>query len=174
VLADLTQARRTAARVAARAEIKDVRVISLNAELKRVPGPGERLSYRVDTDANATAELPHLMVELKCDVYIHRGSTDGDDGGEDPAEIVAEIAFELAGLFRVDAQENDEPFTADEIQSYAVTTGQMALYPYARELVYDLTGRLALPPLTLGLFKIPLQERDVKPSQDRGARADNS
>lgn len=46
--------------------------------------------------------------------------------------------------------------TEEELTAYAATTGRFALYPYIREYVYDLTGRLALPPLTLEILSRPM------------------
>lgn len=36
--------------------------------------------------------------------------------------------------------------------------GQFALHPYAREYIYDVTGRLGLPPLTVGVLTMPYDE----------------
>ena len=47
----------------------------------------------------------------------------------------------------------DEPVAADEMQAYAATTGQFVLHPFARQYIYDMTGRLGLPPLTVGVLR---------------------
>ena len=50
---------------------------------------------------------------------------------------------------------DDKLPNSEELNAYAISTGQYALYPYAREYISDLTMRLGLPPLTIGVLKIP-------------------
>ena len=46
-------------------------------------------------------------------------------------------------LFVISLGEDDSPPTAEELTAYAVNTGPFVMYPYAREYIYDFTGRLA-------------------------------
>lgn len=57
---------------------------------------------------------------------------------------------------RGDRQSWETSLGEEELTAYAATTGRFALYPYIREYVYDLTGRLALPPLTLEILSRPM------------------
>ena len=73
----------------------------------------------------------------------------------DEAARVAKLTFTLAGLFELRTTGDDATLNADELEAYAATTGQFALYPYAREFVSDATTRLGLPPLTLAVWRMP-------------------
>ena len=72
---------------------------------------------------------------------------------------VATFGFKLNALFVVE-DEPDEPFTESELTAFGQTTGQFALYPYAREFVADLTGRMGLPPLHMGVMRLHLVSRE--------------
>ncbi len=163
-------ARHLAARLAARAQIEDVRLLSTRASLERQPVPP--LTYRLDTDARLDYEEggDSFVVACSYDVVITDSEPSDDDesavggatsadtaGGAAAKPSVVEMRFEYAGLFSLNVREGDDPISLDELQAYAATTGQFALYPYARQYVYDLTGRLGLPPLTVGVLRLPYE-----------------
>ncbi|WP_212992236.1 hypothetical protein [Actinoplanes auranticolor] len=82
-------------------------------------------------------------------------STEGSD--DDEASLIADISFEFAALFTVERREDDSPVTDEELRAYSFTTGVFAMYPYAREYIYDTTGRVGLPPLTVGVLQLPVK-----------------
>jgi hypothetical protein len=154
---DLAEAQQQAARIAARADIRDVRLFETTAKLLRPPEPDSRLSYRLNSDAtveydNGGSFVVRVSYHL---AIIEEGSGEGDDPFSDPQAAIAEIEFKQGGLFELEMRENDDPVRTDELEAFAVSMGQFALYPYARQYVYDLTGRLALPPLTLSVLRLP-------------------
>jgi preprotein translocase subunit SecB len=53
-------------------------------------------------------------------------------------------------------RDGDDPIGEDELSAYGATTARFLLYPFIREYIYDITGRLALPPLTIGVLSRPL------------------
>ena len=72
---------------------------------------------------------------------------------------IARIEFEQAALFIMDL-EGQEPPQPEELTAYAVTTGQLALHPYVREYISNITTRLGLPSLTVGVLKLPAHHAD--------------
>jgi len=161
--ADLESAQAFGARVAGRASIRDLRMLSANAKVERFPGADPSLSYHLEQ--HATVEFNEgdiqfvVRVSYSLPIVELTEATPEDDELEAPERIVANIDFELAALFDLDMFDDDDPVDTSELEAFAVTTGQFAMYPYAREIVYDLTRRLGLPPLTLGLLKMPTKSQ---------------
>ncbi|MFG1762244.1 hypothetical protein ACGFIH_02860 [Micromonospora parva] len=166
---DLYDAQQAAARVAARAEIRDVRLFSSTVDLDSFPSLGSRLKWSLDTDVAIEREEDDSAFILRSKYTLAiaeagEAASEADDGSNDDASSsdssqeegrVADLAFEFAALFDLELRTGDEPVEDNELQAFAITTGQFALYPYAREYIYDVTGRLGLPPLTVGVLKLP-------------------
>jgi preprotein translocase subunit SecB len=86
---------------------------------------------------------------------------------ESSEEDIAKLDFTLAALFTVlPPREGDDPIADSEFAAYAATTGQFALYPYAREFVADMTGRMGLPSLHMGALKFNLHKQDIEEQAD--------
>jgi preprotein translocase subunit SecB len=155
---ELAQAQQLAARLAARADIRDVRLFTTRARLVRLPEMDRHLSYHLDSDAVVEHDNgKSFIVRVKYALRIVEANADEEmDPFEDPHALVAEIEFEHGALFTLHMREEDQPARAEELKAFAVSTGQFALYPYAREYIYDVTGRLALPPLTIGVLRLPI------------------
>jgi hypothetical protein len=102
-----------------------------------------------------------FVVRVKYQLAIVAASPDEDaDPFSDPSAAIASIEFEQGGLFVLQMREGDDPVQAEELDAYAVTTGQFAIYPFAREYIYDVTGRLALPALTIGVLRLPMAREE--------------
>ncbi len=170
--ADITEAQRRAARVAASTDIRDVRLLKSCAEITGLPAADSTLIY----DLNSGAKVEY---EPGSEAFVVRSSyslsimpaTDAARAPRDSPEVIAKIEFEHAALFVFSLAEGDHPPTAEELSAYAVTTGQFALHPYARQYIYDVTGRLGLPPLTVGVMTLPAAEpalqEHVKPRKEK-------
>ena len=156
----VAEARQHAARIAARANLMDVRALSLGANLDRDPSPGSTLSYDVGHDVKLQWEQDDpqfFAVRVEYDVTLkERSDTEGDEAdevGSHSAEVFATLKFELAALCQLEMREDDDPPLIEELEAYAQSTGVFALFPYARETASTLSGRLGLPPLTLGVYR---------------------
>lgn len=153
--------RELAARVAGQAELRDIQVFKLHAELTEHPAPGVALDYNLDTDARCVTpdESNALIVEVSHDLVIRQPLTQGSES-VDESELehkeVARVELLLAALFDLPAHPDGRPYIEEELRAFADTSGQFALYPYARQSITDLTTRLALPPLVLGMLKLDL------------------
>lgn len=112
---------------------------------------------------NLENKLLLVSGEFSLDMSAVPTHAEDDDVNINPddaeGEQVAEINFNLHAIFKVQ-HKPDEPFTESELNAFGQTTGQFALYPYAREPVAGLTGRMGLPPLHLGVMRLRLETRD--------------
>jgi hypothetical protein len=156
--ADFAEAQRQAARVAAKTDIRDVRLMRSCAEMTDLPGADATLTYDLDSGANVEYEQGSGAFVVRSNYHVSIMPAGPPGNATEPSDAIAKIEFEQAALFVISLGENDTPPTAEELSAYAITTGQFALYPYAREYIYDITGRLGLPPLTIGVMTIPWTE----------------
>lgn len=90
------------------------------------------------------------------------------DIGQDPnreERVESEADSDLIASFRFTFQVDyatDEGYRVDDAEAVAITrtTGLFAAYPYARELLQNLTGRLQLDPIVLGM----LMRGEIRPA----------
>jgi len=154
--------------VAACVDLRDIRLWGIEAKLENVPDVGEaRLSYALnaDLDVQHSQENSILLVLGTYTLNVEAvppheetaGAIEASDAENTP---VASVNFRLNALFEVEREPKDEPFSEAELSAFGETTGQFALYPYARELVADMTGRMGLPPLHLGVMRLHLDSRN--------------
>lgn len=159
---EIGKARALAAGLAARTDIRGVRLLKSSAEIIRIPA-GDMLIYDISSEASVEYEpgdgsfVVRGAYSLSIDSAPDSAPDSVAEGTKEdaPAEPVARVEFEHAALFVIDKGAENPPGT-EELNAYAVTTGQLALYPYVREYVSDITGRLGLPPLTLGILRMSL------------------
>lgn len=149
--------RQLAARVAGQAEIQDVQVFKLTAELLMHPQPNEGLSYDLQQSIKYTQPSNSTLVtEGTYELEIWQQHEAEERSNLATVSLVAGALYQLP---------DDEPSHSDEeLQAFAETTGQFALYPFVRQQIYDLTGRIGLPPLVLGLLRIGLDRDEVAAS----------
>lgn len=154
--------RAKAARVANCSAFRDVRLLSVEGGLTRPPSGEGSLVYNLDTDITVQYAQgdPILVVHGDYALLVTEQSEDGDT---EPSELT-KLSFNFAALFTLDDYEGDEPpaaFDDDELSAFAESTGAIALYPFAREFIHDITGRFALPPLTIGMLKFPVERDEI-------------
>jgi hypothetical protein len=128
-----------------------------SAEIVGLPVADPFLTYDFDSDAAVEYEpgSESFVVRGTYRVSIRSTTTAGAASASQKLDsAVARIEFEQAALFVMDMDAGNPP-DAEELNAYAVSTGQFALYPYVREYISDLTSRLGLPPLTVGVLKMP-------------------
>lgn len=159
----LEEERSLAARVAGSANLQDVRLFGAAAHLERPVFNGS-LSYSLSSDISVQAvgePTGSVVVTGDYKVTVTRSEAlDSDDEDEMDPEVIGELSFTLAALFTIATQpEGIEPFEEEEYEAFGGTTGQFALYPYAREFISDMTGRMGLPPLHIGTLQLQLDSR---------------
>lgn len=151
--------RMRAARIAGQAELRDVRTQALMAEMDFPPVPGSRLGYELGT--NFEFSLPESDAEMAVVVGQYGLTMFVESEESDERQKFASLEFSLVALYDVPMPEGVE-FEPDEWEAFVQTSGQFALYPYARETASMLTTRLGVPPLTLGVLRIELDEDEVQ------------
>lgn len=141
-------------RLAGQVRLADVRTFAMKAEAHSVPNlDGGRLDFHLTPKISAELDEETLVVEGQYALTIFaEDSAESED--EDP-QFIAELSCTMAALYMVEP--TGEPFTFDERDAFAETTGQFALYPYVRALFADLTARLQLPTLTLPVLFLPIE-----------------
>lgn len=136
----------------------------MKAELSNMPDESLGLSYSMDSDVSVQylQEDGGVIVNGEYEVAVRQGDIEPDleGGDEDTRTVILNLEFNMAALFAVDVPSEAEALTEDEIDAFARTTGQFALHPYAREFVANLTGRMGLPPLHIGMMKLHLDGPD--------------
>lgn len=146
--------RQLAARVAGQAEIIDIQVFKLTAELLLQPKPGEGLRYDLQQSVKYSQPSKTLLVaegtyELEIWQQIEA----------DERSSLATVSLVAGALYQL--PDDERSYSDEELQAFAETTGQFALYPFVRQQVYDLTGRIGLPPLVLGVLRMGLDRDEV-------------
>ncbi|MFB7179019.1 hypothetical protein ACFCYI_15085 [Streptomyces sp. NPDC056257] len=145
VIPNSGEARSEARPVAQRAELLDIRAFSLHAEIldleasqdpQKVDSLGTSLGVGRD-DGNLTYRFEYELV------------VKGANGRD-----ALKFQVTLGALFAFPAE--DEPggdVSEENILAFGLTAAQLAVHPYLRSAVADLTARLGCPQVTLGLFK---------------------
>jgi hypothetical protein len=160
---DISAAQQIAARLAGITDIRDVRLMKSSAEIVNLPTGEPYLAYDFDSEAVVEYEPggESFVVRGTYKVFIRSSSGDDTEDAERHASPIARIEFEHAALFVINT-DGQEPPKPEELNAYAVSTGQFALYPYVREYIYNVTGRLGLPPLTVGVLRLPALPSESK------------
>ena len=160
-MTDVDEKRQLAARVAACANLMDIRTFSVGANLETVPdGPGNLgYDFEADVEVQWIEETSSLIVTGTYELQLTQ--VEHEEGSDNPTKTkIADLEFKMAALYNVDEpNENHGPFRDDELDAFGDTTGQLALYPYAREFVSDLTNRMGLPTLHLGPLQLFTEDR---------------
>jgi hypothetical protein len=162
VSVSLDSARSAAARVAACVDLRDVRVFGLAADLHAVPDDDTtKLSYVFNSDLHVQYDQEQSLLIVFGAYALNVTAVpidNSEDSDQEESDDVATINFNLNALFEVE-RVPDEPFSQSELEAFGETTGQFALYPYARELVSDVTGRMGLPALHMGVMRLHMNSR---------------
>lgn len=164
--------RAAAARLAGAAELRDIQVFRIAAELAKQPESGLRLGYDLSTELAATQIDDQMVLAVEAtttlDMWqVPAAGEDMDTGatGNQDHDKVASITLVMGTLFSVAGDSFD--FGEEEKQAFAETTAQFAMFPFIRQQVHDLTSRLGLPPLVLPMLKIGLDPDEVSQALER-------
>lgn len=161
-MVDLNDLRRVAATVSAAADLRDVRVFHVDSTLDRLTAGGELgYTFEAELEVQYLTDTPAVIVDGTYDVVLSRvEATEDEDAEPREGERVASINIKLAALYTVDRIGGKAPEFADsELDAFARTTGMLALHPYAREFIANLTSRMGLPTLHIATARIPLGNR---------------
>jgi preprotein translocase subunit SecB len=135
-----------AARVGAVADLLDLRIRKIGAELHR-PAAEAPFSFNIDVTPSVSRNARLAAYSL---VYQF-SSKDNED------QLVLDGTVELSVLYELPA---DSEFSDDELAAFGQISVLFTAYPYLREILHSLTGRMGLPPLILDVMRSPLDSKD--------------
>nr|MDT0663447.1 hypothetical protein [Micromonospora sp. DSM 115978] len=170
---DLAVAQRDAARVAAMADIADVRLFDATLHFDRFPDESNSMTWQLEMKPSISYHdgADFFILEIEYEVVVQEIFDESAANDGDTADL-ANISFKLGSLYTLESTDRAYP-EPSELDSFAKTTGTMALYPYAREFVQSMTSRMGLPPLTLATFRLPFPDMTAAP-QEPGSRGQAS
>ena len=171
------------ARVASAVDLRDIALRSsrsiLNVPAADIP---ERWSGEAfvgyDTSVGSyEAENPEFSIKTAF-IAIYKASW-GDEvltelpklDPDDPPEIEIQASFELTYL-----ASDPSKLSAEDLNNFAVANGTLHAWPYWREFADDITQRMQVPRLVVGVFKFPSKhdpggrggsEQSSPPDEDR-------
>lgn len=159
--------RQFAARIAARSHMEDIRLMSTSAAVVSQAPSGSMLSYDLRTTPSVEYDDggEFFVVRADYDLKIFRVDQDEIDEANGVSAVdcddlrIANVQFEYAALYALKMRDGDAAPKSEELEAYANTTGQFALYPFARQYIHELTAKLGLPPLTLDVLLLPVEDR---------------
>lgn len=135
-------AHQRAARIGALAELDEVRLVAVNAELGDPTADGP---YRIQVGINpSVTQLENrLLFETTYRIEV-RGV----------GEVMAtELNCRYLATYSLPTPEEQD---MDDLVAFGGVTVFRTVHPYLRELLHNLSSRLGLPSLTLGVFRVPI------------------
>lgn len=154
-----------AAQVARFVELQDVSLVSVDSKLlvtkqQFLSGAAAVL----ETTHSATYEFAAETNSLIVFVSLNAGLSEERGDQTKPLVLRVSASFRLEYAFRAKGgpaeNERDLFFGA-----FANVNGTYNVWPYFRELVQSLTGRMGLPPIVIPVFRALPQSKPVHPSQ---------
>ncbi|MFB7914630.1 hypothetical protein [Streptomyces sp. NPDC056061] len=136
---------RLAAPVVACAQLVDVRTFLLHAEVLNVEASGELQEIKsLETTMGIGREKGNLTYHFEHEIVLQ--GTQGKDA--------VKLQVHLGTLFEFpDESDPGGDVTEESLVAFGQTAAQLAVHPYLRVAVSDLTARLGCPPVTLALLK---------------------
>lgn len=131
-----------AARVSAGVDLLDLRIRRIEAELHSAAAEGP-FSFKLDV-------TPAVSRADKLAVYsleYQFSSKDSDD------QLVLDGTVELSVLYQLPG---DRELNDDDLTAFGEISVLFTAYPYLREILHSLTGRMGLPPLILDVMRSPV------------------
>lgn len=125
-------------------ELLDLRIRRLNAELHRPAAEGP-FSFTLDVSASVSRADKLAVYSLEYEF----SSRDSDD------QLVLDGQLALSVLYQL---QSDSDLDDDDLTAFGEVSVLFTAYPYLREILHTLTGRMGLPPLILDVMRSPLDE----------------
>ncbi len=135
-------------------EINDVRLLNITAEAPQ-HHDGSPLNVQCsvnDVSTSRTDDGKAIIVKAAFEVT-------GRQGESAAAKPILKIAAIFLAIYSLPAECIFKP---EALDAFGKTNGVFNIWPYWRELLQSITTRMGLPPLTLSVFRIPSDQRDVR------------
>lgn len=125
------------ARVARKIDLHDIRVIQLVSSCS--PAPEGPLEPQITFDCKGALVSPGQL-NVACD-YTMTANAAGAPAAS--VRVMYLLVYEVTG----------DPPTERDIEQFAKVNGVYHSWPFLRQLLFDLTAKMGLPPLTLPVFQ---------------------
>lgn len=142
------------ARVAGHASLQDIRTFRIQADFAAFPTADVPLSWEIDENLSANVDdEPTFVIDGEYEVRIFQELD--DDGGN--RKNIAEVSLNVGALYELpDGETGAGTYEEAEVAAFTQTTARLAVYPYVRALVADMTVRLGLPGLLLPTIRVQI------------------
>jgi preprotein translocase subunit SecB len=131
-----------AARIGARADLADVRIRRIDAELF-APSPSPPFTVDVRVAPAASIVDSKLVYEVCYEV----SSMDSKKRPVFAATIALNLLFEL---------QEDVALAEADLSAFGEVTVLLMAHPYVREILQSISSRMGLPPLVLEVMRFPM------------------
>lgn len=141
------------ARIAGHADLQDIRTFRIHADFAAFPRADVPLSWEIDENLSANVdEEPTFVIDGEYEVRIYQQQDDDAERTD-----VAEVSLNVGALYELpDGETGAGSYDDDEFVAFSQTTARLAMYPYVRALVADMTNRLGLPGLLLPTVRVSI------------------
>jgi preprotein translocase subunit SecB len=137
-------------RIARRVDLRDIRLIDLAASLS----PGEIQFLEPDVTFECSAEQPvpdRIAVVCEYHFTVNSGST-----------VISDVRARYLLIYEL--LDLEPEIEENHLQQFAHANGTYHSWPFLRQLLFDLTAKMGLPPFTLPVFKV--LPREGRPDQN--------
>ena len=137
------------ARVSRRVQLSEVRLVKFEVEqFSRIPG---KLVPEITHDFAISSESPDLL-RVACSFGFNVTSNNVQVA---TSKIVYHLFYRMSG---------DEPADPKDLKQFAVANGSYNSWPFVRELLHSMTGRMGLPPYVLPVLIIKPRQQAALPA----------
>ena len=145
-------------RVARNIDLHDIRVIQLAATCS--PAPEGPLEPQITFDCKGALISPDQL-NVACDYTM---TTNAAGAPAASVRVTYLLVYEVAG----------DPPAERDVEQFAKVNGVYHSWPFLRQLLFDLTAKMGLPPLTLPVFqtlsRTPAEKAEKPPTSKKPRR----
>jgi hypothetical protein len=137
-------------RVARCVNLADIRILEVHARIINAEAAQHLLPIEsFDTQVRVHRDSDDLMFRFEHE-FTFKGADDKD---------AVQVAVHVGAAFDFAEEANAEDLSEEELAAFGRTTVQMAIYPYVRATVSDLTSRLGCEAVTLDLLVLKTEAK---------------
>jgi hypothetical protein len=144
----MNETHKRAASVGGLADLEDIRLASVNAELGDAAADGP---FEIEVGIAPSVSQAEGRAIYDCN---YRVKVRGAEGA-----VAATLDCRYLAVYILGSEEERE---LSDLVAFGEVTVLRAIHPYLRELVSSLTSRFGLPGITLGVFRVPMPTKSVR------------
>ena len=151
--------------VADRVQIRDVRLIHCNCDQKPAAATNKK-SYGITTSTDVQLDRDKGFIVVVAKFHFEASV------GKESQQPVLTMDASFVVTYQIDSFEG---LTQEGFKQFANLNGIYNAWPYWREFVQNMIGRMGLPPLTIPVFRIvetsPVPRTGRKPKKTKARKA---